>query len=604
MMNNTASPPYPAATPGLGFLADLEQSLVPKRAVSYIRVSTREQAERGGREEGFSIPAQREANKRKSQSLGAMVVKEFVDRGETGTNTNRRGLKDMLTYLDVTPDIDYVIVHKLDRLARSRAGDVDITRALDAAGVRLISTTENIDQTPGGLLMHGIMSSIAEFYSNNLAAEVTKGMTQKAQTGGTPGAAPLGYLNRRGIDERGREYRTIALDPDRAPLVRQAFELYATGEWTLHSLAGHLNAYGLTTRATPMRPATPVNEKILNRLLLLPYYRGIVRYLGVEYPGTHEPLVDVETWLKVQSVLAGHRNGERTRKHPHYLKSTLICARCGSRMLVHNAKAKSGEIYPYFVCLGRKARTSICDLKAVLIDVIEDKVADLYRTISLTPEDRQRIEAWVLEEIASTSRDTLDRRKALNGERDRLARERQQLLQAHYADAIPVDLLKTEQDRITRTLADIDREQHALAADESTAKANLTGILDMLENCDQTYRRLPEHLKRLMNLAFFEHILVALDEHLQPRTIGQLVEPLLTLTASFRALAANAEAAETETSPVQTDETRISSCSIHRRKPNDHVRGLHTGYVVDPRRFELLTSSMRTRRATNCAKGP
>ena len=101
----------------------------------------------------------------------------------------------MLHYLQDAGDIDYVIVHKLDRLARNRADDVDINRILDQTSTRLISTTENIDQTPGGILLHGIMSSIAEFYSRNLANGGIKGMGEKARNGETLGKAPLGYRN-------------------------------------------------------------------------------------------------------------------------------------------------------------------------------------------------------------------------------------------------------------------------------------------------------------------------------------------------------------------------------------------------------------------------
>ena len=65
----------------------------------------------------------------------------------------------------------------------------------DELGIRLISTSENIDQTPGGMLLHGIMASISEFYSNNLSSEVKKGMSEKARNGGCIGKAPLGYRN-------------------------------------------------------------------------------------------------------------------------------------------------------------------------------------------------------------------------------------------------------------------------------------------------------------------------------------------------------------------------------------------------------------------------
>ncbi len=143
-------------------------------AVSYLRVSTQEQAERGGTEEGFSIPAQREANSRKADEQGARVVREFVDAGESARSADRYGLQDMLAFTTATR-AQFCIVHKLDRFARNRADDVKIHEALINAGVTLVSATESIDQTPSGMLVHGIMSSIAEFYSRNLATEVTKG---------------------------------------------------------------------------------------------------------------------------------------------------------------------------------------------------------------------------------------------------------------------------------------------------------------------------------------------------------------------------------------------------------------------------------------------
>ena len=80
-------------------------------------------------------------------------------------------------------------MHKVDRLARNRADDVEINLAIRQAGAELVSVSENIDQTPSGLLLHGIMASSAEFYSRNLATEVIKGTTQKAKNGGTPGRA-------------------------------------------------------------------------------------------------------------------------------------------------------------------------------------------------------------------------------------------------------------------------------------------------------------------------------------------------------------------------------------------------------------------------------
>ena len=101
----------------------------PRMAVTYIRVSTKRQAEKGGMDEGFSIPAQREANQRKAESMGAYIVKEFADRGESAKTADRPALQEMLEYL-MTHRVDYVIVHKLDRLARNRSDDVEVMNVL------------------------------------------------------------------------------------------------------------------------------------------------------------------------------------------------------------------------------------------------------------------------------------------------------------------------------------------------------------------------------------------------------------------------------------------------------------------------------------------
>lgn len=65
--------------------------------------STKEQAERGGRDEGFSIPAQREANLRKARELDSIIVEEFVEAGESARKADRPGLLRMIEYVKATP---------------------------------------------------------------------------------------------------------------------------------------------------------------------------------------------------------------------------------------------------------------------------------------------------------------------------------------------------------------------------------------------------------------------------------------------------------------------------------------------------------------------
>lgn len=488
------------------------QAMTPKVAVSYLRVSTRDQARRGGGDdEGFSIPAQRDANRRKAASLGAIITKEFVDRGASARSANRPELQQMLEYL-AEHDVDYVIVHKLDRLARSRADDVEITKALDESNVRLVSTTESIDQTPSGMLLHGIMSSIAEFYSRNLAAEVMKGMTQKARSGGTVGRAPLGYRNHRTVDSEGREVRTVILDPERAPLVKLAFELYVTGEWTISGLVEHLNQRGLTTTPTPRMPSRPVSEGLVHKVLTNPYYKGQTRFQGVQYDGRHEALVDDETWQLVQDVLASHVNGERVRKHPHFLKSTVYCGQCGERLMVQHSTSATGVKYPYYYCAGRHSKRTVCNLRAVLIYEVEKKLEDYYHRMQLDSSFRLSVEAMIREEFGTSRKQVESEQADLKREQEKLERERQKLLEAHYAGAIPLDLLGREQERISRALQKIAAQLEATSTQYEGIERNLQLALDLTVDCGAAYRDAPEHIKRMFNQAFFSKVLVIQDD--------------------------------------------------------------------------------------------
>jgi site-specific DNA recombinase len=518
-------------------------------AVLYLRVSTKEQAQRDGDPEGYSIPAQREACERKAMALGAAVIERFADRGESARSADRPELQRLLAYVKEN-HVDYVIVHKIDRLARNRADDVQITLAIKAAGATLVSCSENIDETPSGALLHGIMSSIAEFYSRNLANEVIKGCVQKAKTGGTVGKAPLGYLNVRRT-ENGRDIRSVEVDPVRGPLMKWAFETYATGEWSLQRLLDELTARGLTTTETANRPSRALYLSHLHKLMTHPYYKGVVRYRGIEYEnGRHQRLVTPQVWQRVQDVLEMHnQTGERPRTHHHYLKGSLFCAmkddngvECGSRLIITNARSRSGRIYPYFVCAGRHQKRKNCTFKAVLIEDVEEKVIDQYALYQLTEDERAALETTLSEEL-SLLRDeaTAEREKLLKRQR-RLLNEREKLLQLHYADAIDADLVKKEQSRIRAGLEHIQQRLDATDFKHEHIDRCLKDALRLVTDVQATYIAAPDTLRRQLNQALFTRIKI--DD--QGEVTAELAEPFnILLSPEVRGLAKARRTSET-----------------------------------------------------------
>ncbi len=488
----------------------------PRIAVSYVRVSTKRQAEKGGTSEGFSIPAQKAANQQKAESMGAFVVKEFVDRGESAKTADRPALQEMLGYIK-EHKVDYVIVHKLDRLARNRADDVEISKLLSSVDVQLVSTTESFDDsTPSGSLMHGIMSSVAEFYSNNLAHEVKKGMLQKVQSGGTPSKAPLGYKNVINRDELGREARTVILDPERAPLVAKAFQLYAKGNKTVQQVADQLATEGLTTAPTPKIPSKAITQPTLNKVLTNPYYKGMMRYNGALYEGSHEKLVDAQTWEQVQDILKSNLQGERTRQHPHFLKSTVWCGSCGGRLLVQVSKNKMGNHYHYFMCSNRHGRRNNCQQRSVQSDEVERQIEEYYKDIYLSESQKESLKTLLYKELDERRKEELSSQGNIRLEKDKIARKQQKLLEAHYADAIPLDLLKREQTALERAMADIETRFSALEQNYTDVRKNLDMVLELATNAKRLYKIAPEHIKRMLNQVFFEKVLVHAHDDVRP----------------------------------------------------------------------------------------
>ncbi|MGI8493621.1 MAG: recombinase family protein, partial [Acidimicrobiales bacterium] len=483
-------------------------------AVSYLRFSTKEQAERGGRDEGFSLPAQREANQRKAESLNAVIVEEFIEPGESGTSTDRPALQRLLAYVKTHP-VAYCIVHKIDRLARNRLDDAMIHYELRQAGVMLVSATENIDETPSGMLVHGIMSSIAEFYSVNLATEVTKGMVQKAAAGGTPTRAPVGYLNVRKRDELGREIRTVEVDPERSPHVIWAFQAYASGNWTTSMIHEQLIARGLTTLPTPRRAAKPLALSSVQRMLTNPYYKGDVTYKGVTYAGAHQPIVPTEVWYRVQTLLAAHNSaGDRRRRHDHYLQGTVYCGACGSRLMISNARSARGPIYPYFVCAGRHAKRTNCTRPAILMGTVEQLVADHYKAIQIPPDVRRAMLGMLDEEFAALHASSEAERHQLTVERDRIQDQRRASLQAHYAGALPLDLLKEEQDRLAHKLDLVTARLEALDTTYEEARTHLQECLALAGDCHSVYACGSDTTRRMANQAFFTRIYLDADDQI------------------------------------------------------------------------------------------
>ncbi len=302
------------------------------KAVLYARVSTKEQEK-----EGFSIPAQIQLLKEYAVKNRLEIVKEFID-VETAKKAGRENFGKMIEYLKETVDVRTLLVEKTDRLYRNFK-DYTILEEMDL-DTHLVKEGEilNKDSKSHTKFIHGIKLLMAKNYIDNLSEETRKGLKIKAESGEFPGVAPFGYRHNK-ID------KIIEVDPEKAPIVKQIFELYAYKQYSMEDIKQYLNS---EVRPLIVRKS-PFHKSAVDIILKNPIYYGAFRWAGTIYQGNHKPIIDKGLFETAQEKMKSFNKFLGKRRNFAY-SSILRCSRCGCRI---TAEIKKGK-YVYYHCTGHK----------------------------------------------------------------------------------------------------------------------------------------------------------------------------------------------------------------------------------------------------------
>jgi DNA invertase Pin-like site-specific DNA recombinase len=239
-------------------------------AVIYVRVSTKEQTE------NLSLPTQLRACEEYCRRQGYEILERFHEEGESAKSTDRSQLQNLLTFCRLNKGrVHFVVVFNLTRFARDKYDHFALRSHLQSLGISLRSATEPIDDTSTGKLMEGVLAAFAQFDNDVRSDRTRAGMKAALELGRWVFLAPIGYLNApRSMG------KSLIQDPVRAPLVRRAFEQYATGRFTKEQLLKTARTLGLTNRR-----GKPLTSQAIGVLLRNQLYAGIVDVpeYGVRY---------------------------------------------------------------------------------------------------------------------------------------------------------------------------------------------------------------------------------------------------------------------------------------------------------------------------------
>lgn len=261
-----------------------------------------------------------------------------------------------------------VLVYQLDRFARNRYDSAINKSKLKKNGVRVISAKENITDDASGILVEGVLESMAEYYSAELSQKIHRGMAINAEKCLSNGSNPgLGFK----VDADRRFY----VDESESAIVREIFEHYAKGE-TVADIIKDLNARQIKTSH-----GKEFNKNSLHRLLRNKRYIGTYLYKDVETPGGMPRIVVDELFERVQTILDKNKAAPaRKRGNGEYLLTTkLFCGYCREMMIGYSGTGKSGKTYNYYIC--KKAKKHECQKKVVDQAKIENRVVEECRKL-------------------------------------------------------------------------------------------------------------------------------------------------------------------------------------------------------------------------------
>ena len=442
-------------------------------ACGYCRYSSDNQREE-------SIEAQQRIISEYAKQNGYNIVRWYIDRAYSGKTVNRPDFQRLLN--DIKSDdcpFTAIIVHKTDRFSRNAADALRYKDILRDNGIELVSTTESIKDDANGKLIYGIKSLMNQFYSDNLANEVMKGLVENALkkkwNGGIP---PLGY------DVVNQE---LVINETEAVIVRKIFEMAANGSG-YNTIIKEMNACGYLTKA-----GNQFGKNSLYDLLQNEKYKGVYLFNkrakrnsqnkrnNRKYKDPSEiiriedgcpAIVSKDLWERANSARKMMGKVTTNAKTTYLLSGLLHCGVCECKM--HGNHRKYGENgYNTYKC-NKQANQLACDCKEIRADVLEEYVIDtltehFFNNPEIIDTITDEVNLKIREALSADREDIQNARNSLNG----LKLARSNLIEAIAQTGVN----KAISDKLDNIEKQITEYESIIANDES-AKANITVTRD------------------------------------------------------------------------------------------------------------------------------
>lgn len=399
-----------------------------------------------------SIDDQINRLKRLANDLHLQIV-EIITEAKSAKKPNNRPIFDEMLRRIEKGEADGILTWSINRVSRNPIDSGKISWLLQQGVLKSIQTIDRQYLPDDNVLLLNVESGVANQFILDLSKNVKRGIQSKLEKGWRPGSATTGYINDLAT-------HTILKDSERFPLLRRAWELMLTGNYTVSQILDTLNnEWGYRSIKRKRSGGFPMSKSGLYRIFTSVFYAGVILHNGQEYAGKHEPMITLEEYDRVQMIL-GRKGKPRHQKHTFAFTGTIHCEECGCLYTAEKKKKiikSTGEIkeYTYYHCTRKKTNVDCSQRKVIREDAIEYQIDEELEKYTILPEFRD----WALEILNSKNDTEIEDRSKIHENLSNAVLTTQQqldnLTKMRYRDQITDEEYSNERNALQREITSL-----------------------------------------------------------------------------------------------------------------------------------------------------
>lgn len=427
----------------------------------YVRVSSNEQAQ-----EGYSIGEQESRLRTYCEAMRWTIHKVYIDPGFSGGNTDRPALKELIKDVEAGK-VNKVVVYKLDRLSRSQFDTLYlIEKVFLANNTDFVSMTENFSTSSSlGKAMIGFLAVFAQLEKDKINERTIMGKEARAKEGKWSGgsAEPAGYDYNVATGElEVNEYEKMQ--------ILEAVDLFFKGT-PLRTICNMFSQKGYTCRGVHGKPSE-WDPKKLKYAFANKLYIGYIRHHDEWYKGTHQPIMDDETFDRLQVMLQNRKkmyekHTKRCTSYTTYLGGMLRCKHCGGKYAMSSWGKRTATSNTYYSCYSRSKKMPKmikdpnCMNKNWRMEDLDAIVLGEIKKLALEPEYYNTIR----NENRATV-EPVDKISLIKGEIEKLSQQISRFMDLYGLGHIPIDQVSDKITPLNKQKAALEAELESIINEE------------------------------------------------------------------------------------------------------------------------------------------